>query len=321
MSVLLGGIKKQRLSISGIILIGFLTVILLGTLLLSLPVSARNGTSANLETSFFTAVASTCITGLSVVDTGSYWSGFAQVVILILIQTGGLGFMALWMMIFTITGKRASPRIRMMAAQSLNLPSSEGIWPLVMRMLRGTFIIEGVGALLLMVRFIPMFGFGTGIKLSVFHSISAFCNAGIDLMGAYYEPFGSFSAFSGDIWVNIVLCMLVLTGGIGFVVWSELIDCKKYKKKLSLYSKMAVSISLALVVFGTAAILLLEYNNPCTLGALNPGSRVLSAFFHSVNARTCGFTTLKLSDMNAFTILIISFLMFVLFFVPKCSIL
>lgn len=205
-----------------IIALGFFLLIMGGTLLLMLPVSSRNGTVTPFLDCMFTATSASCVTGLVVVDTYTHWSLFGQIVIITMIQIGGLGFMTFGVLLAMAMHRRIGLRERGLISESLNAMQLGGVVGFVKKILIGTLIIEGTGAILLSIRFIPEFGLIEGVGNGIFHSISAFCNAGFDLMGKY-EPYASLTQYSGDWLVNLTIMSLVIIGGIGFLVWDDII--------------------------------------------------------------------------------------------------
>lgn len=285
--------------------LGFLAIIALGTILLTLPISSAEGKLTSPLTALFTAVSATCVTGLVVVETGLYWSLFGKIVIITLIQIGGLGFMTMAVLLSIIIRRRLSPRDRVLVAASYGITDFGGINVLVKRILLGTLCIEGAGALLLSIRFIPEFGFPKGLGYGVFHSISAFCNAGFDILGNG----NSMGAYAKDPLVSITLMLLVLLGGIGFPVWNEFIGHKK-RQKFSAYTKFVLILSAIYVVGGALVVALLEWNNPATLGEMGFGAKVLNSFFQSVTWRTAGFTAVDNAALNEGTKLFGLFWMF-----------
>lgn len=280
----------KNLNPTRLIALGFGVVILLGTLLLRLPAAARSGLPTSWLTCLFTATSATCVTGLVRVDTMLHWSGFGQGVILVLLQLGGLGFVTVLTLASLALHQRIGLSQRLVMASALNLPSASGVVRLVRRVLKGTFLLEGAGALLLSTRFIPKFGWGRGIWFSIFHSVSAFCNGGFDLMGEYTGPFSSLAGFQGDPVVLGTLMVLIVAGGLGFFVWEDCLDQRSWKK-LSLYSKLALSLSGWLILLGAALFLWLEWSNPDTLGTMPVWEKVLNALFQSVTLRTAGYAT------------------------------
>ncbi len=303
--------KKARLTPGQIIIIGFVAVILVGGLLLMLPISSVAGKSTSPSDAFFTATSATCVTGLTVLDTDTYWSGFGKGIILTMIQVGGLGFMSLAMLMSMLLKRRVSPKERVVFVQSMNLLTGERMFSFVKHMLVFTFAFESVGALLLAFKYVPLFGFWPGLAKSVFHSVSAFCNAGFDLMGGFSGEFSGLSFFAEDYYTNIVIGSLVIFGGLGFVVWQEIVEKIVSKKRLSLYSRLVLVIS-ALLVFGGGLIFLItEGQNPHTLGGLSPGGKIIGSWFMSVTCRTAGFAALPVGKLKGVSLGLSMLLMFV----------
>ncbi|MBQ7292416.1 MAG: Trk family potassium uptake protein [Clostridia bacterium] len=293
------------------ITVGFAVLILFGTLLLSLPISSAEGRFTSFSDSLFTATSATCVTGLSVVDTATYWSLFGQLVILGLIQIGGLGFMSLAFMLSMIIKRRISPHERMLLMQSYNINNYENTLGFVKRIAKYTFGIEFVGALLLSFRFIPDFGWGNGIYKSVFHSVSAFCNAGFDIIGVGNPEIKAMSHYVADPLVNITLMLLIALGGIGFVVVNDLSNCVKTKKRISVYTKIVLVLTVGLILSGALMFLGLEWNNPNTIGNKSLGEKILASFFHSVTLRTAGFSMIDNSMLTSGTQLMSMVFMFI----------
>ena len=284
-----------------LIALGFGGMIALGTVLLHLPIAARDGQWTSWVVCLFTATSASCVTGLVQVDTFLHWSWFGQGVILVLLQLGGLGFVTMISLIPLALKRRIGLAQRLMMASALNLTNASGVVQVVRHALVGTFLLEGAGAALLALRFVPRFGWGLGLWFSVFHSVSAFCNGGFDLMGGYSGAFSSLAGFAGDPVVLLTIMALIILGGIGFFVWEDWLLHRSWRG-LSLYSKLALSITLGLIVFGWASFLGLEWNNPATLGAMPAGDRVLNALFQSVTLRTAGYTAIDqggLTDSSA----------------------
>lgn len=302
--------KRFSLSPTQIILFGFPLLILLGALLLSLPFAAKEGVSVSFIDALFTSVSATCVTGLVTVDTFTTWTVFGQTVILFLIQIGGLGFMTIAIFFSLILRRAISPRERMVAAQSVSMLSQEGVIRHFRLILSGTFAFEGIGACLLAIRFIPRFGFGEGIRFSVFHAISAFCNAGFDLFGGESGAFSSLSSFASDRLVLLTLSFLIVVGGIGFVVWRDVADSLLHKKRLPLYSRLVLISSFCLTLFGFLFFLSAEWNNPAFAGE-GIGNKCLSAFFQSVTLRTAGFSTFSPASLGGPSKLLSCLLMFI----------
>ena len=271
------------------IVLGFGAIILLGTLLLHLPVAARDGQMTPWLTCLFTATSATCVTGLVLVDTAVHWSVFGQAVILALLQLGGLGFVTLISIIPFALHRRIGLSQRLMMASAMNLDRVAGVVRVVRHALLGTLLIEGTGAALLAVRFVPQFGL-RGIWFSIFHSISAFCNGGFDILGLYSGPYTSLESYQGDPLVLGTIMALIVIGGLGFFVWEDLIE-KRCWKKLTLYSKMVLGITVLLIVLGTGYFLCAEWDNPATLGEMPLWQRPLNAMFQSVTLRTAGYAT------------------------------
>ena len=268
----------------------FLGIIVLGSVLLMLPVSSASGLPTDFRTALFTATSATCVTGLSLVDTFTHWSGFGQAVILLLIQIGGLGFMTIVSMLFFAVNRRFGLKAKLLVAQSYGLEQLGGILGLVRRVLLGTLLIEGTGAALLTVRFCLQTDFFTALWQGVFHSVSAFCNAGFDIFGAV-EAGGSLVLYAEDPAVNVILMALIMLGGLGFFVWDDLLRSKRFRR-LTVYSKLVLVISAVLTVGGAVLFALMEWNNPQTLGNLSTGGKVLAVCFQSVTTRTAGFYTI-----------------------------
>ncbi|MBE6610962.1 MAG: Trk family potassium uptake protein [Ruminococcaceae bacterium] len=279
---------KRRLSATQIILLGFIVLIFIGTLLLTLPISSQSGTVTSVREASFTAVSATCVTGLVVVDTGTHWSLFGQIVIITLIQIGGLGFMTMAVMMSLFIKRQITPRERMLVAQSLGLTGFGGTVALVKRILIGTFTIEGIGAIILATRFVPMFGPARGIYYGIFHAISAFCNAGFDALGKELGEFSSFTALSDDPVITITLIFLIVLGGIGFVVWDDIVNLITKRQRISVYSKFVLLLTAILLFGGALLIAICEWNNPATLGGKSVGYKLLQCLFQSVTTRTAG---------------------------------
>ncbi len=294
----LKGVGKNISAMQLIVLI-FLAVILLGALLLCLPVSSAALQPVPFLTALFTATSATCVTGLSVVETGIYWSGFGQAVLLCLIQIGGLGFMTLVSLFFMVVHKKISLRERMVLAQSMGVEELSGILRLVRRVLAGTFLFELIGAIVLTVHFLPEKDLGTALWWGVFHSVSSFCNAGFDVMGLV-EAGGSLSAFCTDPVVNVTVMLLIIIGGLGFVVWEDIAENRRFRK-LSVYSRLVLLLSGILILGGGVLFAVLEWNNPETIGSFSVKEKLLFCMFQSVTTRTAGFFTIpqgKLTDVS-----------------------
>ncbi|MBQ9714640.1 MAG: Trk family potassium uptake protein [Clostridia bacterium] len=276
--------------------LGYLIVIITGTLLLLLPFASKSGESTSFINSAFTATSATCVTGLIPYDTNTHWSLFGQIVILSMIQLGGLGFMTVVTLLFRLVGKRMSLGQQKILMASTGKDRRAEMRRLFKRILWGTLLFEGVGALLLSIRFCDQFGAGKGIYYAIFHSISAFCNAGFDLMGGVFggEKFVSLTPYATDPLVCLTIAFLILIGGLGFCVWDDLLENKFRYKKLLLHTKIVLFSTLFLLVVPTALFLLFERANP-DYTQYNFWERVLVAFFSAVTPRTAGFSTVDLS--------------------------
>lgn len=299
---------QYKLTYVRIIALGYLLVIIAGTGLLMLPAATRPGNETDFLTALFTATSATCVTGLVVVDTYTHWSGFGHIIILMMIQIGGLGFMTMGVLFAMFLKKRITLRTRGLLQESMNGMQMGGIIRLVRMVLRGTFIIELTGAVLLAIRFIPVFGWGKGILYGIFHAVSAFCNAGFDLMGEYSGKYSSLVEFHGDILVNAVIMALIVIGGIGFFVWKDIRENKHHMKKYRLHTKMALFMTAILLVGGTVLFYLFENNN--LLAGMNEKDKILAAAFSSVTARTAGFNTIDTGGLTHASKLLTMVLMF-----------
>lgn len=309
---MLNKIKRpfQNLSPTQFLVLSFAGIILIGAVLLSLPVASRSGQWTAFINSLFTATSATCVTGLVVFDTYQYWSGFGQAVILMLIQVGGLGLMTVATLLSFFIRRNISFKERTFISQSLSLNELSGVVRLTKHILIGTLLFEGLGAIALSIRFIPEFGVAGGIIKGIFHSVSAFCNAGFDIMGQR-AAFSSLTAYVSDITVNITIMSLIVIGGLGFFVWEDLYNLVKRKRKLSVYSKLVIGITACLIIGGAVLIFIFESNNPDTFGHLSPLGKVLASFFQSVTPRTAGYNTLNLVSQTDNTKILQIFLMFI----------
>ena len=300
---------KRKFSQTRIIAMGYISVIIIGTLLLMLPFASQSGESAGFVTALFTAVSSSCVTGLVVADTATSWTLFGQIVIICLIQVGGLGFMTIATMFSMLLKKKMGLRAREVMVESINTEHIGGIMNLTRKIIAGTAIFEGAGALLLATRFIPRFGWGKGIWYSVFHSISAFCNAGFDLMGAYYGKYCSFVEFSDDWVVMLTLCALIIIGGIGFLVWDDISKKKLKFRRYQLHTKIVLTVTAILLVIPTVLFFIFERN--FTNEGLGFGDSLLNAVFDSVTARTAGFNSTDTAVLSPASKILTVFLMFI----------
>lgn len=302
--------KHRKLSHVRVITLGYFIMILLGTALLMLPCATRTGVGAGAVTALFTATSASCVTGLVLQDTATYWSLFGQLVIISLIQIGGLGFMTIAIFFFRIISKKASLRERAVMAESINTTHMGDFSRLVKKIITGTIVFESAGGILLAIHFIkqPEFGFFKGVYYGFFHSISAFCNAGFDLMGKSGK-FSSFTTLSGNLPVNLVLMTLIIVGGIGFLVWDDITACRFRFRKFSLHTKTVLTVT-ALLIFGGALLLFVfEHNNTGADKSL--GEEILAAFFGSITARTAGFNTVDTAALTPASKLVTIMLMFI----------
>ena len=296
--------RKKRLSSFKLIVLGFAAVIFFGALLLMLPVSSVSGTQTPFHEALFTSVSAVCVTGLVVQDTGSYWSSFGQAVILLLIQTGGLGVITVAVSFAILSGRKISLMQRSTMQDAISAPKIGGIVRLTKFSVQGTLFIELLG----MTAMLPVFFRDYGIKgiwMAAFHSVSAFCNAGFDLFGDYASLTGHYN----DITLNLCIMALITIGGIGFTVLDDLRRNRKWKK-LRLHSKIVLTASAILTFGGTLVILALEYTNPATLGGMpNELDKWMAAAFQAVTCRTAGFNTIDLTDMRASSLFFMVLLM------------
>jgi len=276
-----------------IIALSFGGIILLGTLLLSLPVASRSGQAVSVLDALFTATSATCVTGLVRFDTWSQWSGFGQVVILCMIETGGLGFMSAASLVIFLFRRKVGLRQRMVMAQALSLNEMESVVRLQKWVIFGSLSVQLLGALVLMLRFLPDYGFRQAAIWGVFHSVSAFCNAGFDIFGTG----ASLVSLNSDPVVLCTLMVLIVVGGLGFFVWEEMARVRRFRK-FSVYTKLVLLTTGALILSGAALILVLEWNNPQTFGNMSPGQKILNGMFQSVTLRTAGFASVDQASLT-----------------------
>lgn len=300
----------KNLSSTQMILMSFLAIILLGSILLSLPVSSATGTPISYVDALFTATSATCVTGLVTLPTVTTWSIFGQVVILVLIQIGGLGVITIASGIMLLLGRRLGIDNRILIQDSFNLNSLSGIVKFIKKVIIGAFVIEGIGALLYMTVFIPDFGI-KGIWVSVFNSVSAFCNAGLDIISE-----NSLCDYTLNPIINLTTSLLIIFGGIGFVVWWDVARIIKDKKRrhfrfLTLHSKIALSVTVFLIVAGAVLFLMFEYNNPMTMQNYSLIEKIETSFFQSVTTRTAGFSTIPQENFTNSSAIVSVFLMFI----------
>lgn len=286
-------LRRLHLNTAEILVIGFALVILLGAILLNMPFASKSGESVGFVDALFTAASAVAVTGLVVKDTLTHWTSFGHVIILVLIQIGGLGIITMGTLFALILGRKINFRQRVVMKEAMNKVTANGVVRLAKYILIMTFAVEGIGAIILSTRMIPIYGLGQGIWLSVFHSVSAFCNAGFDLIG----NFQSLTPFVEDPIITLTVSALIIIGGLGFVVIFELLDKKSFKK-LSLHSKIVLNMTFVLLLSGFIIVMALEWSNPATMGDLSIGGKFLSGFFHSVTPRTAGFNTLPMGELT-----------------------
>lgn len=298
----------KKLSTAKIFLLGFFALILLGTALLTLPISARSGQMTHPFDAAFTAVSATCVTGLSVFDTYTHWSGFGQAVILCLIQIGGLGFMSVISLFTLLFRRRQGLRERQLLQQASGSMRRMDTRRMFLMILCGTALIESAGAALLAIRFVPLLGAGQGIWQAVFHSVSAFCNAGFDLCGIF-APGQSVSRFTTDPLVSLTLIALITLGGIGYVVWDDVLHRRHHLSRYSLHSKIVLCTS-AVLLFGGGALFFISERQG-VLAGLSPPAALLASLFQSCTTRTAGFFSVDQGALSSFGLFLCCILMFI----------
>ena len=288
--------KLAKISTTRLIAGVFALIIALGTAMLMTPAASRSGVGCSFRGALFTATSATCVTGLTLFDTWSQWSGFGQTVILCLIEIGGLGFMSAASVFVFLLRRRVGMKQRLVMAQALSVDDMSAVVDLQKVVLKGSLSIQLIGALILVLRFWPDVGLKRALCWGVFHSVSAFCNAGFDIMGVF-DPGTSIMRYNTDYVVCLTLMALVILGGLGFFVWEEVARVRNFRR-LSVYSKLVLIISGALLIFGMAAFAVLEWDNPGTLGGMSWHHKLLNAAFQSVTVRTAGFISV---DQGALT--------------------
>lgn len=301
-------ITLKNMSRAQIMAFGFLIVILAGTLLLMLPISNSDGQWGTFMDAVFTATSATCVTGLVVADTFQNWTVFGQIVILAMIQIGGLGFITISVLVSMLLKKKIGLASRNLIQESISAMSLAGVVKLVKNIVKGTIFFEGVGALLLSIRFIPRFGFVKGIYYGIFHSVSAFCNAGFDLMGCDAE-YSSLVSFYDDFIVNITVMALIIVGGIGFIVWRDIHNNKLKFKRYCLHTKIVLIATAVLIIAGAIGYWGFERNN--LMADMNWYEKIMTSLFASVTARTAGFNTIDLGAMSQGSKMLTVVLMFI----------
>lgn len=295
---------KRRTNVE-ILALGFAIVILVGTFLLLLPISSNH---TDFLDALFTATSATCVTGLVVYDTATHWTLFGQIVILILIQIGGLGFITIGVFLATYLKKKISLRQRGLIEESVSSLKLAGGVKLVKHIIKGTFLFEGIGAVILSLVFIEDFGLLKGIYLGIFHSVSAFCNAGFDLLGII-ESYGSLTPYASNIVVNITIMILIIIGGLGFVVWQDLYEKKLHFRNYLLQTKIVLITSFIFIFGGAFLFYIFEYQH--ALASLSSEEAILASFFQSITCRTAGFNTIDVSHLKPATSLLMMLMMFV----------
>jgi trk system potassium uptake protein TrkH len=299
---------RFKLSFEQIVVLGYFIIILIGGTLLSFPIASKSGEGVPLLNAYFTATSATCVTGLVVYDTYLQWSLFGQTVILILIQIGGLGFMTI-ITIFSVYLKRnIGLHERKLLMQSTGSMKIGGIVRMVKRIVTGTFIFEAIGTLLLATRFCPKLGFWDGLYTALFQSVSAFCNAGFDTLGRF-GVFSSLTTYSKDYLVNFTIMMLIVTGGIGFIVWNDIILHRHQLKKYQLHSKIVLTATLVLIIVGTFLFYIFENQN--SLADMHFSDKLLASMFQSITPRTAGFNTVDIGSLSESAHLLTILLMFI----------
>ena len=300
------GIKSLKLKPARVLVLGIAGIILLGGLLLNLPIASADGESVGFLNALFTATSAVSVTGLVVVNTAEHWTVFGKVIIIVLIQAGGLGFMTLATLIALILGKRIGLRDRLIIQEQLNQFNLSGVVNLARYVILSTFAIELIGAVALSTSFIPKYGIFKGIAYSLFHSISAFCNAGFDLTGNSMED------FVGDPVVILTISGLIILGGLGYTVFMEITRNRTaILRKASLHTKMVFRVNALLLLSGFAFVMLVEYNNPSTLKILDFNEKVMASIFQTVIARTAGFNSVDIGGFRHATVLFFVILMFI----------
>jgi len=302
------GKRFKTMTYPQMIALGYLIIITIGTLLLALPIASRGNVSPGIIKAFFTATSATCVTGLVVADTYTQWSLFGQLVILVLIQVGGLGFMTSITMFSFLLRRKIGLRERGLLRESVNTMYIGGIVRLTQNILVGTLVMEGLGAVLLSFRFVPKMGWTAGIYNGVFHSVSAFCNAGFDLMGKYGR-YSSLTTFSDDVVVCLTIIALIIVGGIGFFVWDDVIKHKHHFKRYQLHTKLVLTTTAILIVSGAISFYLFERSN--VLADMTAVEKITASVFGAVTPRTAGFNTVDTAALTPAGKLLTMLLMFI----------
>lgn len=302
-------IVGHRLSHAKMIAMGYFLVIILGSVLLMLPQATRPGLKTTYLDALFTATSATCVTGLAVVDTATHWSLLGQIIILAMIQVGGLGFMTIGVMFAMLLKRSISLKVRGLLQESMNSIQLGGVVKMAKYVVKGTIVVEGVGALLLMCVFIPRFGVPKGIYYGIFHAISAFCNGGFDLMGAEYEPYCSFCPLADDVLLNVVIMSLITIGAIGFFVWKDVLEHKISFSKYSLHTKLAICSTV--FIFIISSILFYLFEKDGLMKGMGIQETLLTSMFSSVTPRTAGFNTIDTAGLSNSSFMLTLVLMFI----------
>ena len=300
----------NRVSPTAIIVFGFLFVIILGGIILSLPISVQSGKSIGFTDALFTATSAVCVTGLNVVDTNTTYNTFGKIVIMLLIQTGGLGIMSLYTLFAMLTGRRLGLKDRLTIQESISNFNLKGVFRTFRDIMFITFAIEGVGALLFATQLIPKYGFLLGSGKSIFQAVSSFCNAGFDLYGTPGGKFVSLTLMNTNYVMLLTTATLIIVGGLGFIVWNDVYFNKKFSL-LTLHTKIVLIMTVFLLIAGTAAFFFLEGQNPGTIAKMDTPTKVLNSYFHSVTCRTAGFNSIptdKMYDSSNFISIILMFI-------------
>ena len=300
--------RASKLTPARMIIFGFILLILAGAFLLFLPISSKSGNFTGFANALFTATSSVCVTGLVVVDTNTYWSLFGQIVILALIQIGALGIMSVVTLFSVVTGRALGLNQRLALKESISNYSLENIFNVFKGILKVTLIIEGFGAAIISIVLIPAYGLIAGVGKSIFHSISSFCNAGFDVFGTETESFKSLAGYNGNFLMILTTAMLIIIGGLGFIVWNDLAKTKKLSR-LTVHTKIVLVMTGILLITGTLIYFIFESAN--TMNGMPWYTKLLNAFFHSVSARTAGFATLPIEKMDISSNLSTIILMFI----------
>lgn len=298
--------QRDSIKPTQILVLGFAITILIGSLLLMLPFSSESGESTEFLTALFTATSAVCVTGLVVVDTATYWSPIGQTIILLLIQIGGIGFMSFATLIFMASRKKITFKERLILQEGFNTNSMAGIVRYTRKVIFYTFIVEFIGAIILSIGFMPNFGLRKGILMGIFHSISAFCNAGFDIIGG----FRSLTPFVDNAIISLTVGALFIIGGLGFFVVDDIIRNRNLKK-ISMHSKLVISITAFLIIMGTILIFIFEFNNPQTLKGLPWNGKLIASLFQAITPRTAGFNTLDTGALTMTSLFLVIIFMFI----------